>query len=209
MKVYMNIFVMALSAILILTACGSEGESLEDANTSIEVDDSDKSGVSEEVTASESNTDDDGLNVNSDDDKIVPDRKAEVSGIVKNIIGNEVTISLLLKESDASGESSSEDSELTEEEKAEKQAANQAARESGEKGGGSGSGMTDVEVSGETVDIIIPVGTSVVKSSGVGDGEFIYLNIADIYQGDSVKVWIVEGGDLEVSLAEFVQVLSN
>lgn len=209
MKVYMNIVVIALSAILVLTACGSESESLEDANTSIGVDDSDGSGVSEEVTASESNTEDDSLNANSDDDKIVPDRKAEVSGIVKNIIGNEVTISLFLKESDASGESSGEDSELTEEEKAEKQAANQAARESGKKGGGSGSGMTDLEVSGETIDIIIPVGTSVVKSSGVGDGEFIYLNIADIYQGDSVKVWIVEGGDLEVSLAEFVQVLSN
>ncbi len=209
MKVYMNIFVIALSAILILTACGSEGESLEDTITPIGVDDSDGSGVSEELAASESKTDDDGLNPDSDDDKIVPDRKAEVSGIVKNIIGNEVTISLLLKDSDASGESSGEDSELTEEEKAEKQAANQAARESGEKGGGSGSGMTDLEVSGETIDIIIPVGTSVVKSSGVGDGEFIYLNIADIYQGDSVKVWIVEGGDLEVSLAEFVQVLSN
>jgi hypothetical protein len=130
-----------------------------------------------------------------------PDRKAEVSGVIKNIIGNEVTISLLLKEASAST-----GIELTDEEKAAKQAANKAAKESGEKT--SGAGMTDAKLSGETVEVVIPVGTTVVKSSGLGDGAFISLNIGDMYKGDTVKIWTIEGGEV-VILAEFVQVLTQ
>ncbi len=147
----------------------------------------------------------DGVDEATIEDKLVPDRKAEVAGVIKSIIGNEVTISLLEKSNTAN--TSEEGIELTEEEKAAKQAENQAARESGGEGGQSS--MTDIELSGETIDIIIPVGTTVVKSSGVGDGEFITLNIGDIYKGDSVKIWIRDGGELEVELAEFVQVLTQ
>ncbi|MBN2793885.1 MAG: hypothetical protein JXR88_00665 [Clostridia bacterium] len=136
-------------------------------------------------------------------EKVVPDRKAEISGVVKNIVGNEVTISLIEKETTGTQDQSSTE-ELTEEEKAEKQAANQASKGSNSS---SGTGMTDVALSGETVDIIIPVGTSVVKSDGTG--ELAELNIGDIFKGDTVKVWILEGGEDSVQIAEFVQVLDQ
>ena len=210
-----SLWAMLLVMILVLSACGQADTSADSAGTT-QADTTQENAVTNQADESDGSLSDGTAEdvaaeaASPEDAKLVPDRKAEVSGIVKSIVGNEVTIALLAKSgSSETGTTESADAELTDEEKAEKQAANQAARESGEKGSGSGTGMTDVELSGETVDIIIPVGTTVVKSSGVGDGEFITLNIADIYKGDSVKIWVLEGGESEVELAEFVQVLSN
>lgn len=135
---------------------------------------------------------------------VVPDRKAEVFGVVKNIVGNEITISLLSKENQPQGDGSIDGIELTDEEKADKQAANRAARESGEKSGG---GMAEVELSGETADYIIPVGSRVIQSSGIG--ELVAVNIGDIYSGMSVKIWLLNGGEGDSNLTEFVQIITR
>lgn len=133
--------------------------------------------------------------------KMTPDRRAEVSGVVKNIVGNEVSVNLLLKDNTA--QQAVEAVELTEEEKAAKQAENQAKRASG----GTGSGMAEAELSGETVDLVIPVGTPILSSSGTGD--LVAVNIADIGRGDTVKIWLLEGGEGEAALAETVQILTR
>jgi 3D (Asp-Asp-Asp) domain-containing protein len=132
------------------------------------------------------------------EDKVVPDRKAEVSGIIKSVIGNEVTVSLILKEN-----ALPTTTELSEEEKAAKQAENQAKKDAGE----IGSGMTEVELSGEIVQLIIPVGTSVVQSDGTGS--FVAKDIGDISKGDTVKIWLIESTDEETNLAEYVQILTR
>lgn len=143
------------------------------------------------------------------DENGMPDRKAEVSGVVKSIIGNEVTISLLLKNQSQQSESSSSETstELSEAEKAAKQAAKQAENQAKRATGESGTGMTEIELSGETVDLVIPVGTKILQSTGTG--EFFELNIADLARGMSVKIWLVEGGEGETKLAEFVQIITR
>lgn len=143
------------------------------------------------------------------DENGMPERKAEVSGVVKSIIGNEVTISLLLKnESQQSQSTSGETStELSEAEKAAKQAAKQAENQAKRDAGQSGTGMTEIELSGETVDLVIPVGTKILQSTGTG--EFFELNIADLARGMSVKIWLIEGGEGEIKLAEFVQIITR
>ncbi len=134
---------------------------------------------------------------------VLPERKSEVSGVVKSIIGNEVTISLLLKSGAADTEDGAEPTPLTDEEKAAKQAANQANKDAGE----TGTGMTDVELSGETLDLVIPVGTNVVTKSSTG--ELISVNIGDLNRGNTVKIWLLEGGEGDLGLAEFVQILTQ
>lgn len=147
-------------------------------------------------------------------EKVIPERKAEVTGIVKSIIGNEVTISLLLKDSvnqDESGEGIPVEGsvELTEEEKAAKQAEKKAENQSKAAAGetGTGAASADLKLSGETIDIVIPVGTKILQSTGTG--AFFELDIADVQRGMSVKIWLVKGGEGDTNLAEFVQILTR
>ncbi len=60
--------------------------------------------------------------------------------------------------------------------------------------------MTDVELSGETLDLVIPVGTNVVTKSSTG--ELISVNIGDLNRGNTVKIWLLEGGEGDLGLAE-------
>lgn len=180
MKFKFIISIMLISVMVLAGCSASETEVVESADITDEI------SVSEEII----------------DKKIVPERRAEVSGVVKEIIGNEVIIALLLKENSSASEGG-EATELTDEEKAAKQAANKAAREAGK----TGTGSTSTELSGETIELIIPVGTIIIESSGTG--ELIELNIADIYREMSVKIWLLEGAETDVNLAEFVQVLTR
>ncbi|MBE0451878.1 MAG: hypothetical protein IBX70_13710 [Clostridia bacterium] len=150
----------------------------------------------------------------TEDEKVTPERKAEVTGVVKSIVGNEVTVSLVLKGSANQGESGEgitegDSTELTEEEKAAKQAerraANQGKTAAGQAGTGAASG--ELELSGETIDIVIPVGTKILQSTGTGS--FFELDIADVKRGMSVKIWLLEGGEGDTNLAEFIQVLTR
>ncbi|MDF1616431.1 hypothetical protein [Petrocella sp. FN5] len=132
----------------------------------------------------------------------VPERKAEVMGIIKNVIGNEVSVSLLLKNTE-SEENMEQEALLTDEEKAAKQAEKKAANQAANARNIEKDPMEKVELSGEMRDVVIPVGTKVVQSTGTG--EFIDLNIGDILKGTSVKIWLIEDGEGEVAVAEFVQ----
>ncbi len=152
--------------------------------------------------------------VTTEDEKVTPERKAEVTGVVKSIVGNEVTISLVLKGSANQGETGEgvpeEGSvELTEEEKAAKQAERRAANQSKAAAGetGTGAASEEIQLSGETIDIVIPVGTQILQSTGTGS--FFELDIADVQRGMSVKIWLVEGGEGDTNLAEFVQILTR
>lgn len=138
--------------------------------------------------------------------RVYPERKAEVTGVVQAIIGNEVTVGLYAASgaNEGGSETNPEGVELTEEEKAAKQAENKAAG-----GGGAGagaSGTREVVLSGETLTLLIPVGTPVYQSSEA-TGEPVAMEIIDISKGASVKIWLMEEETPDLNLAEFVQVV--
>jgi hypothetical protein len=137
-------------------------------------------------------------------EKVFPDRKSEVYGVVQTIIGNELTINLVASSGTGSGEINPDAVELTEEKKAAKQAANQAAGGSGKSGG-----ITkEIVLSGESTDVIIPIGTPLYMG-GTTDAEPIQMEIADIMNGSIIKVWLLDGGEGDVNLAEFAQVITR
>lgn len=173
MKNIWTILIVSL-AVLLIVGCSDNVESNDQTNVT------DVAGVTDNI-------------------KIVPDRRAEISGSVKSIIGNELVVSLIVKNNSNLSETGTE---LTDEEKAAKRAENQ-----GNGGGKSNGGMSEIELSGETIDVIIPVGISVIQSNGTG--EMIELNIGDIFKGTVIKIWTIEGGDGSVLIAEFVQVLNQ
>lgn len=150
------------------------------------------------------NTSNDTIQEEISKEKAFPDRKAEVYGVVQNIIGNELTINLVAVNNAGSGEMNSEGVELTEEEQAAKQAERQA---SGGKGGGTGADK-EIVLSGETIDVIIPVGTPVYMGGTIAS-EPVEIEIADIMKNSVMKVWLIDGGEGEVNLAEFVQVITR
>ncbi|MEA3424358.1 MAG: hypothetical protein U9Q80_11270 [Bacillota bacterium] len=137
-------------------------------------------------------------------EKVFPERKAEVYGVVQTIIGNELAINLVASSNAGTGEMNPEGVELTEEEKAAKQAERQA---SGGKGGGTGADK-EIVLSGETMDVIIPVGTSVYMGGAIAS-EPVEMEIADIMKSSVIKIWLIDGGEGEVNLAEFVQVITR
>ena len=72
----------------------------------------------------------------------------------------------------------------------------------------SGGITKEIVLSGESTDVIIPVGTPLYMG-GTADAEPIQMEIADIMNGSVVKVWLIDGGEGDVSLAEFVQVITR
>ena len=191
----------ALLILILLTACGSSETSTSDLATTTSTQDSTTGDITTDTTTDINSTDIDADLATTN----TPESKADVSGVVSSIIGNEITVSLLAKNNENVSESSTE--ELTDEEKAEKQAEKQTENQAKRDAGETGSGMTDITLSGETVDFIIPVGTPVMLSSGTG--ELVRVNIADIMKGASIKVWTLEGGEGEVAIATYVQLLTQ
>lgn len=131
-------------------------------------------------------------------DLTTPERKSEVYGVVNKMIGNEVTVQIVV--STELGEV-----ELTEEEKEAKRIERQSMSPE-ERQAAKDATMT---VTDEKVDIIIPVGTPIVIGSGSGDGAKTQLELVDIHKGSTVKIWLVEGREGEVGMAEYVQIISN
>ncbi|MCD6436341.1 MAG: hypothetical protein J7L15_08165 [Clostridiales bacterium] len=131
--------------------------------------------------------------------KIYPSRKAEVYGMVQTIIGNEVTINL----AQTANAGLTEANELTEEEKEAKRAERQAS------GGNGGMGANkEIVLTGKTLDVVIPVGTPIYLS-GAATSEPVKIEIADIIKSTVIKVWLIDGGEGEVNLAEFIQVIDR
>jgi len=130
----------------------------------------------------------------------VPERKSEVYGVVSKIICNEVTVNLVEKNSN-----SNNDVELTEEEKEAKRAERQSLSSEEKKA----DRESTTVLTNELVDIVIPVGTTIISGSGTNGGEMVKLELLDINKGTTIKIWLFEGGEGETGIAEYVQVLSN
>lgn len=137
--------------------------------------------------------------VDSDGVPEAPERTAEYNGIVKRIIGNEITLALV-EQTDAPEET------RTEEEKAARRAERQALSEEERLA------LKEAQtvMTGEEVLIIIPVGTPITTGgSGTatesGDPVLAASSMADITEGTSLKIWVAEGGG-ETLLAEYTRV---
>lgn len=128
----------------------------------------------------------------------IPERKAEVYGVVNKIIGNEVSIKLIERLTE-------NEIELTEAEKEAKKAARQLMSTEEKQ---ADKDLTMI-LTNEIQDVIIPVGTEIVIGSGNGTDEFTNLELLDINKGTTIKIWLIEGREGEISIAEYVQILSN
>lgn len=130
--------------------------------------------------------------------KTEPERKSEIYGVVSKVIGNEVTVNIIEKDSE-------NDIELTEEEKEAKRDERQSLSSEEKKA----ARASTTVLTNELVDIVIPVGTVIVSGSGTEDSEKIKLELLDINRGTTIKIWLFEGGEGEIGVAEYVHVLSN
>ena len=130
-----------------------------------------------------------------------PDRTAEYYGIVRRVIGNEITLRLVAP-------SETPDVPLTEEEKAAKKAERQAMSPEERKA----LKESQIVMTGEEVRILVPVG-SPITSGGNGNGseggESVITEraLADIREGMFLKVWTAEGGGGEDIVAAYTRVL--
>jgi hypothetical protein len=130
-----------------------------------------------------------------------PDRTAEYYGIVRRIIGNEITLKLVAP-------AETPDVPLTEEEKAAKKAERQAMSPEERKA----LKESQIVMTGEEVRILVPVG-SPITSGGNGNGseggESVITEraLADIREGMFLKVWTAEGGGGEDIVAAYTRVL--
>lgn len=132
-------------------------------------------------------------------------KQSNLVGIVKQIIGNEVTIDLV----DASNMAMMGNrKELSEEEK-EKMKDQAFKKGQGGRGGAFSGGEKpelNFELIGETKVIIIPVGTSIVKQGREGGTE---LDLTEINKGTVLMIQIEEGGNGEIDYAQYVTILGD
>lgn len=106
----------------------------------------------------------------------LPDRPAELNGIVRSIEGNEVILANEIREQT-----------LTEEEKAAKQAERKSMTQE-ERQALRAAEMESVET--ETVTFTIPVGVPILKGSGAADGTSVNADLAEIKSGSYISVWV-------------------
>ena len=126
-----------------------------------------------------------------------PDRTAEIYGQVKTILGNEVTLSLAEAQNNT---------ELSEAEKENRQQEMQALSPEDKQKLRDG----QVKFTGETITIIIPVGTPITSgNSNNGQQNLTELALADISESLFLRIWLEEGGDGETKTAEYVRVLQS
>ena len=124
-----------------------------------------------------------------------PDRIYDLMGKVKTIRGNRLTVFKV----------NSAIASLTEEERAKFQAEMQAL--SPEERAKRRAEL--IKVTDETVSLVIPVGTSIIKNKKYGkEVETSQLDIGDIKEGDHLKLWLekqLPQGDSPVEYVEVVQ----
>jgi hypothetical protein len=130
-----------------------------------------------------------------------PDRTAEYYGIVRRVIGNEITLKLVAP-------AETPDVQLTEAEKAAKKAERQAMSPEERQA------LKDAQIvmTGEEVRILVPVGSPITSGgngTGLEGGESVLTEraLADIREGMFLKIWTVEGGGGEDIVAAYTRVL--
>jgi preprotein translocase subunit YajC len=124
------------------------------------------------VTASQSNT---SSSLTPAQEQGQPARSAEIKGIVKSIEGNEV---LIANEIDTV--------ELTTEQQAAKKAERQALSQE-ERQALKAQETAAAEI--ENVNIMIPVGVPIKKTTGDASGTLVEAELADIKEGTYVSIW--------------------
>ena len=106
----------------------------------------------------------------------LPDRPAEINGVIRSVIGNELIIANEIKDQNLTEEEKEaqklERANLTQEER-------QALRQEGA-----------IAIETESVTLIIPVGVPVLKASGTGDGSLINAEFVEIKSGSYVSIWM-------------------
>lgn len=123
-----------------------------------------------------------------------PDRRFDMQGIVKSIIGNEVTVNIVI----------GEQAELSEEEKAKRRAERQNMSPEERQQ----SREANFKVTNETKSVIIPVGVPIVMTqNNTGTPEVTKMELADIKKGSVLKIWIKSGSTSEE--VEFVQISNS
>jgi len=113
----------------------------------------------------------------------LPDRPADINGVVKSIEGNEIVILNELKEE-----------LLTEEERDARQAERQSMTQE-ERQAIREAEMATVET--EQLTLQIPVGVLILTGSGNADESNISAKIADIASGTYLSIWQNEQGEIE------------
>lgn len=123
------------------------------------------------------------VNSESNNESAQPQRPSEINGTVVSILGNEIVVA-----------NEYDKVQLTDEEQAAKKAERQnmspeerAALREEEK-------MT---VPTEEVNLIIPVGVSVVKGTGDATGAIMEVDISEISEGSYVSIWTNTEGQVE------------
>lgn len=102
---------------------------------------------------------------------VSPVRLAEINGYITSIQGNEVTI-----------ENEIGVKEVTAEERARRQKMTQEERQALK-------AQESANLTKESVNIIIPVGVSIVKGSGAADGTNIKAEMSELAKGVYVSIW--------------------
>ncbi|NCU30738.1 hypothetical protein EOL73_03195 [Candidatus Saccharibacteria bacterium] len=120
-----------------------------------------------------------------------PTRGAEIKGIVKSIEGNELIV-----------ENEINTVELTDEEKAAKKTERQSMSQE-ERQAIKAEETAQAEI--EQVNITIPVGITMMKSTGEATGELVVAELAEIKSGIYVSIW-VKNYQTDTAEVEFVKV---
>lgn len=124
-----------------------------------------------------------------------PDRLSDLTGKVKTVRGNKIAVFKVITANE----------NQSEEERAKTRAEMQAL--SPEERAKRREELN--KVTNETINLIIPVGTTIIKSQGSGNTEAAKLEIGDIKEGDFLKLWLEKQSSGEEPLVEFVQVLQS
>ena len=132
---------------------------------------------------------------------VAPDRTAEYFGIVRRVIGNEITLKL-------AEQAETPEVTLTEEEKAARKAERQAMSPEERKV----LKESQTVMTGEEVRILVPVGSPITSGgngTGLEGGESVLTEraLADIQEGMFLKIWTAEGGGGEDIVAAYTRVL--
>ena len=104
----------------------------------------------------------------------LPDRPAEINGVVKIIEGNEVIVINELREVISDEDRAIKQAERQNLSQEEKQALRQEELE---------------QVETEQLTIMIPVGAPIVSGSGTGDGTNVSAQMSDIKSGSYISIW--------------------
>jgi len=113
----------------------------------------------------------------------VPERSAEINGLVRSIEGNEIVVSNEIK-----------NLELTQEER-EAQQADRKAMTQEERRALKAEITENLET--ETVTLVIPIGVPIVKGSGLSDGSNALSELSEIKAETYVSMWLDENHQVE------------